>query len=105
MKPVKLRPLAEEDLVPIAAYCAQEGGLALAERMFDAAMAALKPLHSMPARGSLRLGQLCQIPGLRSWRVTGFPLQWFYFETDQYLDVIRLLGDRQDIASLLNPDG
>ena len=105
MKPAKLRPLAEDDLVDAARYYAQEGGLALGGRMFDAALAALKPIQRQPSMGSPRRGQLCEIPGLRAWRVTGFPLQWFYFETDDHLDVVRLLGDRQDIAAILGGDG
>ena len=40
--------------------------------------------------------------GLRSWRVSGFPLIWFYFEREDSLDVVRLLGERQDILSILN---
>ena len=82
-------------------YFVQNGGRALGEPMFNAALAALKPIQRMPAMGSPRLGQLCEIPGLRSWRVEGFPMQWLYFETEDHLDVIRLLGDRQDIAAIL----
>ena len=102
MKPAKLRPLAEQDLVDAAHHYAQSGGRALAGRMFDAALAALEPIQRMPAMGSPRLGQLCEIPGLRSWRVTGFPMQWLYFEAEAHLDVVRLLGDRQDIAAILS---
>jgi len=80
---------------------ASEAGLQLAERMFDAALAALKPIERMPAIGSPRFGQLCDIPGLRAWRVEGFPAQWLYFELDDHLDVVRLLGDRQDIVAIL----
>lgn len=104
MKPAKLRPLAEKDLVDVVGYYAREGGVALGERVFDAAVSALKPIQRMPAMGSPRLGQLCELEGLRSWHVTGFPLQWLYFETDSYLDVVRLLGDRQDIAAIMNSE-
>ena len=72
--------------------------------MFDAAIAALETIERMPTMGSPRLGQLCELPGLRSWRVTGFPMQWFYFEADGHLDVVRLLGDRQDIVAILSAD-
>jgi toxin ParE1/3/4 len=58
----------------------------------------------MPAMASPRLGQLCELPGLRSWRVTGFAMQWLYFEFDGHLDVVRLLGDRQDIVAILSVD-
>jgi toxin ParE1/3/4 len=85
-----------------ARHYAQEGGVVLGERMFDAALEALKPIERMPQIGSPRLGQLCEIPSLRSWRVDGFPVQWFYFEADDHLDVVRLLGERQDIVAILS---
>ncbi|GAA4352664.1 hypothetical protein GCM10023165_42220 [Variovorax defluvii] len=100
MKPAKLRPLAQQDLIETAQYHAQAGGRALAERFFDAALAALKALQRMPAMGSPRIGKLCDIPRLRAWRVTGFPVQWFYFDVHDHLDVVRLVGERQDIAAL-----
>ena len=102
MKPGRLRPAAEEDLVRAARHYAAEGGRALAERMFDAALASLEPIELNPPLGSPRLGKICEIPGLRSWAVTGFPLRWFYFERDDHIDVVRLLGERQDIAEILS---
>lgn len=88
-----------------ARYYAQEASVDLAERMFDAALAALEPIQRMPSMGSPRLGQLCDIPGLRSWRVSGFPMQWLYFEASDHIDVVRLLGDRQDIIAILKDGG
>jgi toxin ParE1/3/4 len=102
LKPAWLRPRAEQDLIEGARYYAQEGGAVLGEQMFDAALKALEPIQRMPGLGSSRLGQLCEIPGLRSWRVAGFPMQWLYFEATDRLDVIRLLGDRQDIIAILS---
>lgn len=104
MKRVRLRPQAEADLIEAARYCAQEGGAALAGKMFDAALAALAPIQRMPGMGSPRIGQLCEIPGLRAWGVSGFSLRWFYFEADDHLDVVRLLGDAQDIAAILTEE-
>lgn len=104
MKLARLRPLAEDDLVAAARHYAQQGGIALGERMFDAALGALKRIERMPSLGSPRLGNLCEIPGLRSWRVTDFPMQWLYFEAADHLDVVRLLGDRQDIVAILSAD-
>ncbi len=104
MKRAHLRPQAESDLLEATRHYATKGSPALAERMFDAAIAALEPIQRMPAMGSPRLGQLCEIPGLRSWRVTDFPMQWLYFEAKDHLDVVRLLGDRQDIIAILNAD-
>ena len=47
------------------------------------------------------LGKTLGIPGLRTWRVSKLPLLWFYFERYDHLDVVRLLGERQDIAAIL----
>lgn len=101
MKPALLRPRAEADLLDAARHYANEGGAALAGRMFDAAIEALEQIRRMPSLGSPRLGQLCDIPSLRSWRVTGSPMQWLYLDAPAHLDVVRLLGDRQDIVAIL----
>lgn len=101
MKPALLRPQTEADRLEATRHDAKKGSIELAERMFDAAIAALEPIQRMPAMGSPCPGQLCEIPGLRSWRVTGFPMQWLYFEAAERLDVVRLLGDRQDIVAIL----
>jgi len=103
LKRAKLRPLAEQDLVETIQYV-QAGDRALGARFFDAALAALEPIQRMPAMGSPRVGRLCDIPRLRAWRVTGFPVQWFYFEANDHLDVVRLLGERQDIAAILSDE-
>lgn len=101
MKRARLRPRAEQDLVNAAKYYTQKGGKQLGAKLFDAALAALKPVERMPSIGSPRLGQICEMPGLRSWSVQDFPMLWFYFESDDHLDVVRLLGERQDIAAIL----
>ena len=85
----------------VVRHCAQAGGVKLAERLFDAAVAALEPIQNMPAMGSPRVGLLCEIPGPRAWRVTDSPVQWLYFEAKDHLDVVRLLADRQNIVAIL----
>jgi len=102
LKRAHLRPEAKADLVEATRHCAAEGSVQLAERMFDAAIAALEPIERMPGIGSPRLGQLCDVPGLRSWRVTDLPMQWLYFETQDHFDVVRLLGDRKDNIDILS---
>jgi hypothetical protein len=44
-------------LIEGAGYYAQEGGAALGEQMFDAALKALEPIQRMPGLGSPRLGR------------------------------------------------
>ena len=104
MKPARLRPQAEQDLTDAARYYSQAGSVALGAKMFDAAIAALKSLERMLGIGSPRIGQLCEVPGLRALRISGFPLQWFYFEVGDHLDIVRLLGDRQDIVAILGDE-
>ena len=104
MKPAVLRPAAERDLIDVTRWYSGQGGLALGAKAFDAAHAALQPIARMPALGSPILGNEYGLPGLRQWRVGGFPMSWYYFERDGHLDVVRLLGDRQDAGAILADD-
>ena len=101
MKPARLRPLAEQDLADAARYYAQQGGRALGEQVFDAALGALEAVQRMPGMGSPRIGQWCGIDELRAWRVGRFPLLWLYLERADHLDVVRLLGERQNLPQHL----
>jgi toxin ParE1/3/4 len=98
---VRLRPLAEVDLIARTRYYRREGGDGLGERSFDAAVAALGAITRMPGAGSPRVGELCGIPGLRVRRVVGFPCSWFYFVTIDHVDVVRLVADAQDLPTIL----
>jgi len=98
---VRLRPLAENDLVERARYYRAEGGIDLGTRFFDSAMESLRLVGDMPGAGSLRIGELCGVPGLRSSRVTVFPCGWFYFERTSCVDVVRLLAYTQDLEPIL----
>jgi toxin ParE1/3/4 len=91
--PAWLRPRAEADLVERSRYYAAEAGHDVAERFFDAAISALRAVERMPGTGTPRVGELCDIPGLRMRRVEGFPCGWYYFVHRDHLDVVRLLAD------------
>jgi len=97
----RLRPLAEADLVEGACYYRSAGGDELGERFFDAAISSLRSVDSMPDAGSPRIGQLCDVPGLRVQRVSGFPCGWFYLVRVDYVDVVRLLSYTQDLVTIL----
>jgi toxin ParE1/3/4 len=97
----QLRPLAAADLVERTAYYRGEGGDELGERFFNAAIDSLDAIGRMPRAGSPRLGELCGIPGLRFRRIGRFPCGWFYFVTDDHVDVVRLLAEAQDLPALL----
>ena len=96
-----LRPLAEEDLVERTRYYRDQGGDELGERFFDTAIASLRALERMPSIGSPRVGELCDIPGLRSYRIEGFPTGWFYLVRAEHLDVVRLLAFTQDLPAIV----
>ena len=101
MTPAWLRPLAEADLVDRSRYYAAEAGETVAERFFDAAIDTLRAVERMPGAGTPRIGELCDIPGLRMRRIEGFPCGWFYFVRTDHLDVVRLLADAQDLTAIL----
>lgn len=101
MTPIRLRPLAEDDLIERIDYYRRHAGDHLAVRFFDTAVATLESIGRMPVAGSPRAGELCEIPGLRVWRVAGFPCGWYYFATTDHVDVVRLLADSQDLPRAL----
>ena len=104
MKPAVLRPLAEQDLLDITRWYAEQGGARLAGRAFDAARQALARVEVMPGLGSPLAAERCDLPGMRHWGVEKFPMRWYYFEQGTHLDVVRLLADRQDIAAILSDE-
>ena len=101
MSEVRLRPLAEADLVERTRHYGSEGGDQLGGRFFDAAIESLGVIARMPGAGSPRIGEMCGVPGLRSRRLGGFPCGWFYFERDDHVDVVRLLAYAQDLETIL----
>lgn len=101
MTPTHLRPQAEVDLVERTRYYRREGGDELGSQFFDAAMRALESIGHMPGAATPRIGELCDIPGLRHRRVAGFPCDWFYFIATDHIDVVRLLAETRDLPAIL----
>jgi toxin ParE1/3/4 len=99
--PAWLRTQAEADLIERTQYYAAEASAGVAGRFFDVAIAALHGVERMPGTGSPRIGELCEIAGLRMRRVEGFPCGWLYFVGANHLDVVRLLADAQDLTAIL----
>lgn len=82
-----------------ARYYRKEAGAKVAPRLVDKLKDDLRNLEQQPGTGSPVLGKVLGIPGLRTWGVTGYPLVLVYIEGPQQLDIIRLLGQRQDVAA------
>ena len=97
----RLRPLAEEDLIERTRYYRDQEGDEVGERFLETAIASLRPLERMPSIGSARVGELCDIPGLRSYRLEGFSAGWFYFVGAEHIDVVRLLAYAPDLRAIL----
>lgn len=104
MKPAVPCPQALRDQQGEVRYYRKQGGSRLAVRAAKAANAAVDQIELEPGMGSPTLGKRLGIPGLRTWRVAGFPLLWCCFERADHLDVVRLLGERQDIAAVLGDE-
>ena len=104
MKAAVLRPQALRDQQGDVRYYRKEGGTRVAVKLANATNAALDQIELDPGTGSPTLGKLLGIPGLRIWRVARFPLLWCYFESGDHLDVVRLLGERQDSAAILGDE-
>jgi toxin ParE1/3/4 len=100
--PAWLRPRAEVDLVERSRYYLNRAGHDVATQFFGAAMGALHAVERMPGTGSPRIGELCDIPGLRVRGIEGFPCGWYCFVRPDHVDVVRLLADSQDLASILD---
>jgi len=104
LKGALLRPLAKEDRKAEVRYYRERAGQEVAIRLVTQTGLALEQMQLNPGIGSPRWGQLAEVDGLRAWRVTGFPLVWLYFERPDHLDVLRLVGERQDILSILGTE-
>jgi len=104
LKPAVLRPQALRDQQGEVRYYRKEDGTRLSVKVAKATNEALDQVELKPGMGSPRLGKLLGIPGLRIWRVGKFPLLWCYFERGDHLDVVRLLGECQDIITILGDE-
>lgn len=105
MKPARLRPQAKLDRLAEIRHYRDVAGTRVAETLVLATEHALDLLERQPCIGSPTLGQQIGAPTLRSWRVAGFPLMWFYIERDDHLDIIRLLGEGQDVLAIRATEG
>lgn len=97
------RPRAREDRKAEVRYYRETACPDVAARLVRALASAQQALTSHPGIGSPRLGQLLGIAGLRTWRIEGFPLSCWYVERSGVVDVVRLIGHRQDPGGISLP--
>jgi toxin ParE1/3/4 len=101
LKPARLRPRAARDREIELDHYRKEAGTDVAVGLVRVSGSALDVLELEPCIGSPSLGRSLGVAGMRTSRIEGFPLHWIYFERPDHLDVVRLLGDRQELAAFL----
>ncbi len=96
MKPCVLRPKGREDRRHEVCYHRSKAGEGTAIQLVSALEEALLQLSRDPCIGSPAIGHVLDVEGLRSWRLNGFPLSLWYFERDNQVDIVRLVGQRTE---------
>ena len=104
-KPVIPRRRAEQDVEDALEHYIAEHTLQAALGMIAALEEASAHISRHPATGSPRYGHELDLPGLRSWPLTGYPYLVFYLERTDHIDVWRVLHGQRDIpAWMYEPD-
>lgn len=105
-KPVVLRQQARRDVAEAVEHYLAEASAAVAAAFIDALEDAFRRVGEHPASGSPRYAVELNLPGVRSWIVTGFPYLIFYVEREADIDVWRVLHGARDVpAWLREPPG
>jgi len=99
--PVVQRALAVRDVEEAIDHYLAVGADEAALRFIGALEQAYHHIAEHPASGSPRYGQELDLPGLRSWPLSGFPHLVFYLERSNHVDVWRVLHGQRDIPSWL----
>jgi toxin ParE1/3/4 len=102
---VVFRPAAKHDQRHEVRYYPSHGSEDTALRLVDSLAHAIAQLQFHPGIGSPMLGRELGIDNLSTWRVRSFPLLYVYVQRSETIDIVRLLGERQDIAAILSELG
>ncbi len=99
MSPFRLTELAKQDLLSIGRYTQKTWGTEQRNRY----LTMLDDCFQLLARDPHK-GRTCDeiSPGYRKYHIGRHLI--FYRETDEYIDIIRILHDRMDIESHFNED-
>jgi toxin ParE1/3/4 len=98
------REIANRDVDEAIEHYLKEGAAAAALGFIDALQQAYAHLGLHPATGSPRYAHELNLPGLRSWPLTGYPHLIFYIERSDHIDVWRVLHGQRDIPVRLFGD-
>ena len=96
-KPIVLRERAKRDIDEAVEHYLSEARATVALAFITALEEAFRHIGFQPGSGSPRYARELDLPGLRSWMVTGFPYMAFYVEREADVDVWRVLHAARDI--------
>jgi toxin ParE1/3/4 len=102
-KRVVLRTRADRDIDEAIDFYLGESAPHAALKFIDALEQALGDIERHPAIGSTRYATELDLPGLRCWRLKGYPHLVFYIEREVYVVVWRILHGSGDIPVWLQP--
>jgi len=100
-KPVIRRAAADEDIGKAVDYYAAES-IATADRFIDELKRIVGMIGKTPRIGSPRYSHALNIAGLRFQKMGRFPYLVFYVESEEYIDILRVLHEHRDMPSQLN---
>jgi toxin ParE1/3/4 len=100
--PVVPRAQALRDVDEAIDHYLAEAGTAVALGFVEAIAAAYTHIGRFPGTGSPRLAHELNLPGLRCWRLNGYPQRVFYVERPDHVDVWRVLHGARDMAAWLH---
>lgn len=98
-KSVAPREAARQDALDAIDHYVTEASPQVALDFIDAWEAAYVHIGRAPTTGSPRHAHELNMPGLRSWPIARFPFLVFYFESDDRIDVWRVLHMARDIPA------
>ena len=98
-KAVVPREQANRDLDEIIAYYLGESAAQAALGFIDALEHAYAHIGRHPGTGSPRDAHELNLPGLRTWSLTGYPYWVFYAERSDHVDIWRVRHEQRDIPA------
>lgn len=105
VKPIIPRDQARLDVDEVLAYYLGKEADEAALGFIEALQKAYMHIGRHPGTGSPRYAHELNLPGLRSWPLTGYPHMVFYVEHPDHVDVWRVLHGHRDIPTWMQqPD-
>lgn len=101
-RPVVPRALANRDVDEAVAWYLQEDAESAALGFINALERAYAHIGRHPGTGSPRYAHELNLPGLRTWPLTGYPHLVFYVERPDHIDVWRVLHGQRDIPAWMH---